>query len=71
MSHPKDFYWRELARTLAKVKEDATTAKHSCQHQPLLNIPLENVVLDELHLMLRITRQKININLVHFHAQDI
>lgn len=24
-------------------------------HQPLLDIPLENVVLDELHLMLRVT----------------
>ena len=26
-----------------------------CQNQPLFNIPPENVVLDELHLMLRVT----------------
>lgn len=25
-----------------------------CQHQPLFNIPLENVMIDELHLMLRV-----------------
>lgn len=26
-----------------------------CQNQPLFNIPPDNVVLDELHLMLRVT----------------
>ena len=25
-----------------------------CQHQPFFNIPLENIIIDELHLMLRI-----------------
>ena len=25
-----------------------------CQHQPFFNIPLENIVIDELHLMLRV-----------------
>ena len=25
-----------------------------CQHQPLFNIPLQNIVIDELHLMLRV-----------------
>lgn len=27
----------------------------SCAYPPLLHIPLQNVILDELHLMLRIT----------------
>lgn len=26
-----------------------------CEHQPLFNISLQNIVIDELHLMLRIT----------------
>lgn len=25
-----------------------------CQHQPIFNIPLDNVIIDELHLMLRV-----------------
>ncbi len=54
MSKPKDFYWGDLARTLSKLKEWATSNKFSCQHQPLIDIELENVVLDELHLMLRV-----------------
>lgn len=28
---------------------------YCCCHKPLLNIPLSNIILDELHLMLRIT----------------
>ena len=27
----------------------------SCEHKPLLNVPLCNIVLDELHLMFRVT----------------
>lgn len=44
-----------MARTLEEIKKCALSQTHSCVHQPLLNIPLENIVLDELHLMLRIT----------------
>ena len=51
MSKPKDFYWGVLARMLNKLKEWATRNKFSCEHQPLINIKLENVVLDELHLI--------------------
>ena len=25
-----------------------------CQHQPIFDIPLENIIIDELHLMLRV-----------------
>ncbi|XP_078347604.1 uncharacterized protein LOC144632757 [Oculina patagonica] len=31
------------------------TRAPGCQNQPLFNIPLEDIVLDELHLMLRVT----------------
>lgn len=56
MSKPMNFYWeRTMARTITEMKEHAKQHKFSCEHRPLLNIPLENVVLDELHLMLRIT----------------
>jgi len=56
MSKPKEYYWgASLARTLQQLKDCAKAQKYSCQHQPLLEIPLENVVLDELHLMLRVT----------------
>jgi hypothetical protein len=55
MSMPKDFYWGDLARTITLIKEWAKSNKFSCQHKPLIDIPLENVVLDELHLMLRVT----------------
>lgn len=56
MTKPQDYYLGEnITRTLEKVKDCAKKNKCSCVHQPLLDIPLENVVLDELHLMLRVT----------------
>ena len=60
MSKTQDHYWEaKMARTIAGMRADAMTNKFSCEHRPLLNIPLENVVLDELHLMLRITGELI------------
>ncbi|XP_028516288.1 uncharacterized protein LOC114575505 [Exaiptasia diaphana] len=56
MSKPEKFYLQEEnARTLNKIKEDYKTRKLSCEHQPLLDIELDNIVIDELHLMLRVT----------------
>ena len=56
MTKPQNYYWGDhVVRKICDTREDAKHNKHSCEHQPLLNIPLENVVLDELHLMLRIT----------------
>jgi hypothetical protein len=55
MSKPKDFYWESLARSITEIQTHARSSKFSCAHQPLINIPLENVVLDELHLILWIT----------------
>ena len=56
MSKARDYYWQEsLVRTLQTIKDSANSKKLSCAHQPLLEIPLQNVILDELHLMLRVT----------------
>ena len=56
MTKPQNYYWGDhVLRKICDIREDANHNKHSCEHQPLLNIFLENVVLDELHLMLRIT----------------
>ena len=56
MSKARDYYWQEsLVRTLQTMKDHTKNQKFSCVHKPLLEIPLENVVLDELHLMLRVT----------------
>jgi len=56
MTKPQNYYSEDpFVRKIDGISEDAKHKKHSCEHQLLLNIPLENVVLDELHLMLRIT----------------
>lgn len=56
MSKPETYYLQTpMVRTLENVKDDALRGKCSCVHPTLLNIPLENIVLDELHMMLRIT----------------
>ena len=56
MSKPMDYYWQEqLVRTQKKMREWARNQQMSCVHCPLLNISLTNVILDELHLMLRVT----------------
>lgn len=47
-----------LRRTLEEMREMAgktTGENYCCNHKPLLNIPLHNIILDELHLMLRVT----------------
>ena len=44
-------------RTLNGLKESATlplSKRLGCKHQPLLNLELDHVVVDILHLMLRI-----------------
>lgn len=60
MSKPMDFYItdKEMIRTLEDIKKCALKNSYSCEHVPLVNIPLENIVLDELHLMLRVTGEQ-------------
>lgn len=38
-----------------RLREHATSCEFCCINQPFLNIPLHRIVLDELHLLLRIT----------------
>ena len=46
-----------LKRTLEEIKRLCHWSKvnYGCINEPLLNIPLTNVIADELHLLLRIT----------------
>ena len=58
MSQPKDFYCTvPMKRTLQEIKDMSKlkTNNFCCIHEPLLNIELDHVILDELHLLLRIT----------------
>ncbi len=50
-------YYNELpmALTLADVKKHVESGKFGCKYMPLLDVPLCNIVLDELHLLLRVT----------------
>ena len=51
MSKPMDFWEMRECCLLKDIRDGATKKTFSCQHKPLLEIKIENVVLDELHLM--------------------
>ena len=59
MSKPGQYYDSDpLRRTLEEIKEFVCKSKgenYCCVHEPLFNIPLDHIILDELHLMLRIS----------------
>ena len=59
MSKPDNYYNSDpIRRTLKELHEFPMKSKGEnfcCVHKPLLNIPLDHIILDELHLMLRIT----------------
>ena len=59
MNKPDQYHESEpLRRTLEEIKDFACKSKgenYCCVNEPLLNIPLDHISLDELHLMLRIT----------------
>ena len=47
-----------LRRTIKEMFELSTQGSgknYCCCHKPLLSIPLDRIIFDELHLMLRIT----------------
>ena len=60
MSVDERVYTSTKARSLTGMKNLVTKGYHSCTkhlgcvRQPLFDIPLERIVLDELHLLLRI-----------------
>jgi len=60
MSKPKDHYNSPpISRTLHEMQEmcslPQSQSRYSCVRKPLINIALDHVILDELHLMLRVT----------------
>ncbi|KAK2565676.1 hypothetical protein P5673_010845 [Acropora cervicornis] len=57
-SKTEGYYWSSgKARTLAKNRELSrkSTNNYGCIREPLLHIPIENIRVDELHLLLRVT----------------
>ena len=68
MSKPSQYYDTDpLRRTLQGIKDFVHKSKgenYCCVHEPLLNIPLDHIIFDELHLMLRISDILID-NIVH------
>ena len=52
-----------MKRTLAHIKSMLTQKKFSVIHQPLFNIELDHVILDELHLMMRV-KDRLTENLI-------
>ena len=48
----------KLGRTIEQIKttvSSSTTPNYGCIRTPLIDIPLDHVIPDELHLMLRVT----------------
>jgi len=60
MSVDQEVYCQEKSRSLSSLKSDSQNSRRHCSkhlgciHPPLLNIELDNIVVDELHLMLRV-----------------
>lgn len=70
MSNPEDHYWNdEMARTVDEMKGLVGKKDNfGCILPPLLNIPLENIRIDELHLFLRITGMLIKTRILSSYA---
>ena len=54
MSHSCEFF---VSAALARAIDRSWSNQPGCHSGPFFQIPIENVVLDELHLMLRITEK--------------
>ena len=80
MSKPLTEYNKDCARTQATLKKcsempPSRPAKHrlGSQHPPLLKIDPDHVILDELHLLLRVTDiliRNLVFEMVHLDLQD-
>ena len=69
MSHPQEHYEEEpRKRNLEKMKEclkkKTTDERQGCIQAPLINIELDKIVMDELHLILRVMDRLIK-NIIH------
>lgn len=61
MSHCTSYF---LNPEVARGMDDAWSKQPGCHSAPLFSIPLTNIILDELHLMLRIT-DRLEEGLIH------
>ena len=52
MSHSCDYF---LTETMARRVDSSWPKQPGCHSAPFFKISIDNVILDELHLMLRIT----------------
>ena len=52
MSHSCEYFQSE---TMARKLDSSWSKQPGCHADPFFKVPLDNVILDELHLMLRIT----------------
>ena len=48
-------YLKNFVRKKKQFASKSRWENYCCVHQPLLNIPLDHIILDELHLMLLFT----------------
>ena len=56
MAKPEDFYWDDhVVRSMSDISKHAQSNSYGCRSEPLVKLPLTHVVMDELHMMLRIT----------------
>ncbi|XP_068757380.1 uncharacterized protein [Montipora capricornis] len=56
MSVPYDTYSKPpMSLTLDDIKKFSKKGEFCCVESPLLNVPLDHIILDELHLLLRFT----------------
>jgi len=76
MSVEDSVYCKDKARTLSPMKELCrksvqNCSKHKCYiHPPLLNVEPSAIILDELHLMLRIGDVLIRNLILYAHSRD-
>ena len=71
MSKDIDFHnTGEIKRTLQEIREFQGSTKFCCIHPPLFDIDLDHVVLDELHLMMRITDRLTDCIITEFMERD-
>ena len=76
MSVAEDVHTKTKARSLAGMKDLAShgyssCAKHlGCVQSPLISVPLDQVVLDELHLLLRVMDVLIRNLILYMDSQD-
>ena len=78
MSKPETLYSQELARTITSIKTCALLSKSQSaakrlgvKHPPLIDIPLNHVIVDELHLFLRITDVLLRNVIQHVIEEDL